>query len=62
MAGSTSGLLGVVQFLIGASCAPIVGAFGTHTALPMAIVIFALAALALAARSAVARFAHPKER
>ena len=62
MAGSASGLLGVVQFLIGASCAPIVGAFGTHTALPMALVIFALAAVALATRSGVARYAHPMER
>ena len=58
IAGSASGLLGVVQFLIGASCAPLVGAFGTHTALPMAFVILALALFALCSRAAVARFAR----
>lgn len=49
-AGSASGLLGVSQFLIGAACAPIVGAFGTRSALPMAMVIAALAGAALLAR------------
>jgi DHA1 family bicyclomycin/chloramphenicol resistance-like MFS transporter len=39
VAGSTSGVLVVVQFLIGMALAPIVGAFGTHTAMPMSIVI-----------------------
>jgi DHA1 family bicyclomycin/chloramphenicol resistance-like MFS transporter len=57
IAGSASGLLGVVQFLIGASCAPIVGAFGTRTAFPMALVILVLACFALVSRAAVARFA-----
>lgn len=55
IAGSASGLLGVLQFLIGAACAPLVGAFGTKTALPMALVIAALALLALVTRSGVAR-------
>jgi MFS transporter, DHA1 family, multidrug resistance protein len=55
IAGSASGLLGVLQFLIGAACAPIVGAFGTKTALPMAVVIVSFAFLALVIRSGVAR-------
>jgi len=46
IAGSASGVVGVLQFLIGALLAPVVGAFGTRTAAPMALVI---AALALAA-------------
>jgi DHA1 family bicyclomycin/chloramphenicol resistance-like MFS transporter len=54
IAGSASGLLGVLQFLIGAACAPLVGAFGTKTALPMAVVIASLAFLALLTRSGVA--------
>ncbi len=54
IAGSASGLLGVMQFLIGAACAPLVGAFGTRTALPMAVVIATLAALALLTRFGVA--------
>lgn len=55
IAGSASGLLGVLQFVIGASCAPIVGAFGTKTAEPMAVVILLLALLAFTLRAAVAR-------
>jgi DHA1 family bicyclomycin/chloramphenicol resistance-like MFS transporter len=54
IAGSASGLFGVIQFLIGAVCAPLVGAFGTTTALPMAVVIASFAFLALLARSGVA--------
>jgi MFS transporter, DHA1 family, multidrug resistance protein len=55
IAGSASGLFGVIQFMIGAACAPIVGAFGTTTALPMAVVIASFAFLALLARLGVAR-------
>jgi hypothetical protein len=42
--------LGVGQFVIGAAFAPLVGAFGTHTAVPMVAVIatFCVAAAALA--------------
>jgi MFS transporter, DHA1 family, multidrug resistance protein len=54
IAGSASGLFGVIQFLIGAACAPLVGAFGTATAVPMALVIASFALLALLARSGVA--------
>ena len=40
-AGSASALLGVLQYAIGAAVAPLVGAFGTGTAFPMAVVIAA---------------------
>jgi MFS transporter, DHA1 family, multidrug resistance protein len=65
VAGSASGLLGVLQFIVGAAAAPLVGAGGTGTALPMATVIAVLAAGAvlsatmLAARPA--RMARPAE-
>jgi len=42
VAGSASGLLGVMQFIIGAAAAPLVGVAGTDTALPMAAVIAVL--------------------
>jgi DHA1 family bicyclomycin/chloramphenicol resistance-like MFS transporter len=41
-AGSASALLGVTQFLLGALIAPLVGLWGTDTALPMSAVIAAL--------------------
>jgi DHA1 family bicyclomycin/chloramphenicol resistance-like MFS transporter len=47
-AGSASALLGVLQFIVGALAAPLVG-LGGASALPMAIVIAALGALALVA-------------
>jgi DHA1 family bicyclomycin/chloramphenicol resistance-like MFS transporter len=47
MAGSASALLGVLQFSVGAAVAPLVGAGGTATALPMAAVIAALSISAL---------------
>jgi MFS transporter, DHA1 family, multidrug resistance protein len=43
VAGSASGLLGVMQFIVGAATAPLVGVAGTGTALPMALTIAALA-------------------
>jgi DHA1 family bicyclomycin/chloramphenicol resistance-like MFS transporter len=42
VAGSASGLLGVLQFIVGAATAPLVGVGGTGTALPMALTIAAL--------------------
>jgi DHA1 family bicyclomycin/chloramphenicol resistance-like MFS transporter len=47
-AGSASGLLGVAQFALGALAAPLVGLAGDETAVPMAVVIAALGAAALA--------------
>jgi MFS transporter, DHA1 family, multidrug resistance protein len=43
VAGSASGLLGVLQFIVGAAAAPLVGVAGTGTAVPMATVIALLA-------------------
>jgi MFS transporter, DHA1 family, multidrug resistance protein len=58
VAGSASGLLGVLQFIVGAAAAPLVGVGGTGTAVPMATVIAVLgiggvlSATVLAARPA----------
>lgn len=41
-AGSASALLGMLQFSLGAAAAPFVGALGSQTALPMAVLIAAL--------------------
>jgi MFS transporter, DHA1 family, multidrug resistance protein len=41
-AGSASALLGVLQYIIGAAVAPLVGLWGTATALPMAAIMAAL--------------------
>ncbi|GIP21650.1 multidrug effflux MFS transporter [Paenibacillus sp. J22TS3] len=38
-AGSASALLGLLPFVLGAACAPLVGIGGSHTAIPMGIVI-----------------------
>jgi DHA1 family bicyclomycin/chloramphenicol resistance-like MFS transporter len=58
VAGTASALLGLIQFLIGAIAAPLVGAGGTTTAVPMAIVMVAMAIGALAAL----RAAGPRRR
>ena len=52
VAGTASALLGVCQFLIGALVAPLVGAGGTDSAVPMAAVMTAAALAALVARQA----------
>lgn len=49
VAGTASGLLGVLQFVLGAATAPLVGLAGTDTAVPMAAVIAALTVAALVA-------------
>jgi len=49
VAGTASGLLGVLQFMLGAITAPLVGLAGTDTALPMAAVIAGLTIAALVA-------------
>jgi MFS transporter, DHA1 family, multidrug resistance protein len=59
-AGSASALLGVTQFATGALAAPLAGVGGSHTALPMAIVmatlpLAGLACLRLLARPSAAR-------
>jgi DHA1 family bicyclomycin/chloramphenicol resistance-like MFS transporter len=47
-AGSASGAIGVAQFAVAAALAPVVGAGGAHTALPMALVIAGCGVAALA--------------
>jgi DHA1 family bicyclomycin/chloramphenicol resistance-like MFS transporter len=58
-AGSASGLIGVVQYLIGAVASPLVGVAGSETALPVAITIAALSAAAFAVYWAMTRSATP---
>src|SRR4051812_3701871 len=50
VAGTASALLGTGQFLIGALVAPLVGAAGTDSAVPMATVMVTVALAALVAR------------
>lgn len=49
IAGSASALIGVLQFAIGAAAAPLVGVWGSKTALPMGVVIAVLDISALLA-------------
>jgi MFS transporter, DHA1 family, multidrug resistance protein len=58
-AGSASAMLGVLQFLFGAAAAPLVGLWGTGTALPMAVVIALLSSGAVVACRALARPERP---
>lgn len=59
VAGSASALLGLAQFVIGGAAAPLVGVAGAHTAVPMAVVIAALAAAASVAYATLARGHRP---
>ena len=52
VAGTASALLGVIQFMVGAAVAPLVGAGGTDSAVPMAAIMTVVALAALAARQA----------
>ena len=54
-AGSASALLGMLQFVIGAGVAPLVGVAGKHSAAPMALTIALLATGALAAMALLTR-------
>jgi DHA1 family bicyclomycin/chloramphenicol resistance-like MFS transporter len=55
VAGTASALLGVIQFLIGAIAAPLVGVAGSGTAVPMGVVMAVLALGALTAQRAAGR-------
>jgi DHA1 family bicyclomycin/chloramphenicol resistance-like MFS transporter len=55
VAGTASALLGVIQFLVGAFAAPIVGVGGPDTAVPMGVVMVVLAAGALVAQATAVR-------
>ena len=52
VAGTASALLGVIQFLVGAIAAPLVGVAGPDTAVPMGVVMAVLALGALIAQRA----------
>jgi MFS transporter, DHA1 family, multidrug resistance protein len=62
VAGSASGLLGVLQFAVGAATAPLVGVAGTGTALPMATTIAALGVGGLLAATVLATPPAPTPR
>jgi MFS transporter, DHA1 family, multidrug resistance protein len=55
VAGTASALLGVIQFMIGAIAAPLVGVGGPDTAVPMGVVMVVLAVGALTAQRAAGR-------
>jgi DHA1 family bicyclomycin/chloramphenicol resistance-like MFS transporter len=59
-AGSASALLGVCQFVVGALSAPLVGMGGLGSALPMALVMFAVVIVALLAHAIVGRRRLPR--
>lgn len=54
-AGTAAALLGAMNFVVGAVTAPLVGAFGTGSAVPMAAVMVVMTALAVVAMLVVAR-------
>jgi MFS transporter, DHA1 family, multidrug resistance protein len=59
-AGSASALLGLAQFAIGAMAAPLGGVAGSHTALPMGIVMAVLSGAGLACLHGLARERAPE--
>jgi DHA1 family bicyclomycin/chloramphenicol resistance-like MFS transporter len=59
IAGSASALLGLAQFVIGGVAAPLVGMAGSHTAVPMGVVIAALTAAASLAYVTLTRGHRP---
>jgi MFS transporter, DHA1 family, multidrug resistance protein len=58
VAGTASALLGLIQFMVGALAAPLVGVAGPDTAVPMAVIMLALAVGGLTAQ----RFAGRRRR
>ncbi|MCP3800826.1 Bcr/CflA family multidrug efflux MFS transporter [Allokutzneria sp. A3M-2-11 16] len=61
IAGSASALLGMVQFLVAAITAPLVGLGGEGTALPMAITIATVSTLSVFALTVIARHRAPAD-
>jgi MFS transporter, DHA1 family, multidrug resistance protein len=55
IAGSASALFGLTQYVIGAAAAPLVGVAGSHSAVPMTLVIVASAAAAVLVLAALTR-------
>ena len=62
VAGSASGLLGVLQFIVGAAAAPLVGVGGTGTAVPMATLIAVLGVGGIVCATVVAARPAPAPR
>ena len=61
IAGSASALFGLLQYVIGAAAAPLVGLAGSRSAAPMAIVIAGSAAAAIIVLAAMTRRHQPAE-
>ncbi|GLY82347.1 multidrug effflux MFS transporter [Actinoallomurus iriomotensis] len=59
VAGSASALFGLLQYVVGAVAAPLVGLAGGHSAAPMAIVIAASAAVGIVLLAALTRGHRP---
>jgi DHA1 family bicyclomycin/chloramphenicol resistance-like MFS transporter len=59
VAGSASALFGLLQYVIGAAAAPLVGLAGSHSAVPMTIVIAGSAAAACLVLAALTRGHRP---
>jgi MFS transporter, DHA1 family, multidrug resistance protein len=57
-AGTAAALLGAMNFAVGAVSAPLVGAFGTGSAVPMAAVMLGMSVLAVGAMFLIARPGH----
>jgi MFS transporter, DHA1 family, multidrug resistance protein len=58
IAGSASALFGLIQYVIGAAVAPLVGLAGSHSAVPMALVIAASAVAAVVVLAVLTRDHH----
>jgi MFS transporter, DHA1 family, multidrug resistance protein len=61
VAGSASALFGLLQYVVGAAVAPLVGLAGSHSAIPMAVVIAGSAAAACLVLALMTRGHHPAE-
>lgn len=57
-AGSASALLGGLPFILGAAASPLVGAVGTHSALPMALIMLTALSCAVLSLACLARPWH----
>jgi MFS transporter, DHA1 family, multidrug resistance protein len=55
VAGTASALLGLIQFMVGALAAPLVGVAGPDTAVPMAVIMALLAIGGLTAQQLAGR-------
>jgi DHA1 family bicyclomycin/chloramphenicol resistance-like MFS transporter len=58
IAGSASALFGLTQYVIGAAAAPLVGVAGSHSAVPMTLVLVCAAAAAVIVLATLTRGHH----